>query len=196
MNKLLKRGNHKLSSKIGIWTLPRSTCIGAGECAKWCYAKKMETMPNVYKSRLWRLAQTLCSDFVDRMVDEIQRHKFQVIRIHESGDFSTQDYVEKWFEIARQCPNVTFFAFTKAYGLLNLDVSPSNFIILQSFGSNHDNLIDYSKSTARVINDISELKMTEYLCPYHDKEHFVACGESCSYCIQKGRVLHVAFFKH
>jgi Pyruvate/2-oxoacid:ferredoxin oxidoreductase delta subunit len=57
--KLLKRGNHKLSSKIGVWTLPRHTCRGAGLCAKFCYAKKMEMFKNVQESREWRYMQSL-----------------------------------------------------------------------------------------------------------------------------------------
>lgn len=197
MKNLLKRGNHKLSSKQGVWTLPRSTCIGAGICAKFCYAKKMENMPNVRISRAWKLEQTKSSDFKSRIIAEIRKRKFKVIRIHESGDFYCQAYVDTWKDIARSIPEITFYSFTKAFQLDLWSNLPSNFIIIQSYGSKFDEKIDREKNTSRVIDDCKEMSIMEYLCPYHDKEHFTKCGECCNYCMRTdGQVKHVAFLKH
>jgi len=192
---MLKRGNHKLSSKIGIWTLPRSTCIGAGECKKWCYARKMENWPNVYNSRHDKLVASKIFQFEDAMVKEIIGRKFSIIRVHESGDFYDQTYLDKWFNIANRCSNVLFFIYTKTFSLLDWSKKPNNIIMFQSYGSRTDDKIDYSQNTARVIENQTELRKTEYLCPYHDPS-FKKCGETCSYCMQKGRVLHVCFLKH
>ena len=197
MRQLLKRGNLKLSSKQGIWTLPRITCIGAGICARFCYAKKMENMPSVRASREWKLEQTRLPDFKNKIIAEIRKRKFKVIRIHESGDFYCQTYLDTWKEIARSIPEITFYAFTKAFQLDLWTDLPSNFIIIQSYGSRFDERIDYSKNTGRVIDKLTDLRITEYLCPYHDKEHFTKCGECCNYCMRAdGTVKHVAFIKH
>ena len=85
---LLKKGNHKLSREQGIWTLPPGiTCIGAGECRKYCYAIKARgRMKQVVESRLRHLWASLSTSFVSRMVDEIKRRGILVVRIHEAGD--------------------------------------------------------------------------------------------------------------
>jgi len=192
---LLKRGNHKLSNKQGIWTLPRSTCIGAGICRKYCYAKKMESFPHVRESREWKLEQTKKESFISDMISEIKRRKIEIVRIHESGDFYSQEYLEKWKKIAKKLPNIRFYAFTKAF---ELDFSnlPRNFIIIQSYGSRYDNKIDKSRNTSRVIESVKELYKIEYLCPYHDKDFFTKCGECCDYCFNKREPKHVAFLRH
>jgi len=195
MRKLLKRGNHKLSTKQGIWTLPRSTCIGAGECRKYCYAKKMENMPNVRESRLWKLEQTKRKDFVERIVKEVQGRKIEIIRIHEAGDFYSQGYLEKWFEIAKKLPEVRIYTFTKAFEL-DFTNTPENLVIIQSYGSRYDNKINKMGNTSRVIESYTELRKIEFLCPYHEKT-FTKCGEYCQYCFdKKHKVKHVAFLKH
>lgn len=195
MRKLLKKGNHKLSSKQGIWTLPRSTCIGAGICRKFCYAKKMEKLPNVRNSRQWKLEQTKTEDFIDRVVQEIRDRRIEIVRIHESGDFYSQEYLEKWFEIARRLPETQLYAFTKAFEL-DFTNTPDNLIIIQSYGSRYDNKVDKSRNTSRVIRTVQELQKIEYLCPYHDKEHFTKCGDCCDYCMNSTQPKHVAFLIH
>lgn len=194
---LLKRGNHKLSSKQGVWTLPRSTCIGAGICAKFCYAKKMENMPNVRISRAWKLEQTKGSDFKSRIIAEIRKRKFKVIRIHESGDYYCQAYVDTWKDIARSIPEITFYSFTKAFQLDLWSNLPSNFIIIQSYGSKFDEKIDSTKSTGRVIEKLTDLRITDYLCPYYHHVEGFKCGKDCSYCFsQEPKVKQVAFIMH
>lgn len=198
--KLLTFGNRKLSNKQAIWTLPAGkTCIGAGECAKWCYSKKAEKCyPQVRASREWKLEQAKRKDFVQLMVQAIKESKRKIVRCHQDGDFFSQAYLNKWKEIARQLPDVTIYAFTKSFAQLDFWTNlPDNFVVIQSYGSKYDNKIDYSKNTARVIDSLTELRKTEHLCPYHDKEHFKKCGETCSYCFSKfPKVKHIAFLKH
>jgi len=195
IRKLLKRGNHKLSTKQGIWTLPRSTCIGAGECRKFCYAKKMEKFPNVRASRLWRLEQTKSADFIEKMVTEVQNRKIKIIRIHEAGDFYSQEYLEKWFEIAKKLPEIKLYVFTKAFEL-DFTNTPENLVVIQSYGSRYDNKINKTQNTSRVIEDVKELYKIEYLCPYGNPK-FTKCGEYCNYCFdEKHKVKHIAFLKH
>jgi ferredoxin len=190
---LLKKGNHKLSKKIGIWTLPRTTCVGAGECAKFCYAKIFETMPQVKAYRINKLQKSKSLSFVSEMVKEIKDNKVKKLRIHESGDFYNQGYLNKWKEIANQCKGTIFLTYTKSFNL-NLD-TPENFILFQSYGSKWDDKIDTSRNTAIVVKDVKDKPKGYYLCPY-GQENFKKCLDSCKYCYSKKGIKHVAFLLH
>jgi hypothetical protein len=43
--------------------------------------------------------------------------KFQYVRIHESGDFYSQSYVNKWVQIVKANPELKFLAYTKSHAL-------------------------------------------------------------------------------
>jgi len=194
---LLTYGNLKLSKRQAIWTLPSGiTCIGAGECAKWCYSRKAE---RCYKraraSREWKLEVSKKANFVLVMVNAILNSKRKIVRVHQDGDFYSQDYLEKWKNIARLLPNVTLYAFTKSFELDLWVGLPKNFIIIQSFGSRYDGKIDTKRNTARVVDTQAEIGKKEYTCPYHE-ETFTKCGEYCTYCMTRGKIKHVAFLKH
>ena len=195
MNCLLKCGNKKLSNKIGIWNLPRSTCINAGVCKDYCYAKSFENMKYPKKFRESRLEISKTDLFEKLMIAEIKNNKFKYIRIHESGDYYSIKYFVKWINIAKACPNVTFLSFTKSFNILDLNGLPNNFTIFQSYGSKTDSEIDVNLNTARVIDNINQLNSNEFLCPYHDKA-FTKCGEYCNYCWTLGVNKKVAFLKH
>jgi len=130
------------------------------------------------------------------MVNTILASSRKIVRVHQDGDFYSQEYLEKWKEIARLLPDVTFYAFTKSFELDLWKKLPKNLIIIQSYGSRYDEKIDENKNTARVVADTSEMKKGEYLCPYHNP-NFTKCGEYCIYCYSKTKkVKHVAFLIH
>lgn len=192
------RGNHKLSKEQLVWSLPRIlTCPGAGECKKYCYAKKAEQVyKNVVPSRIrnWKFTRT--KDFVKLVVAHLQRSGKTVVRIHEAGDFYDREYLLKWKKIARRLPGIRFYAFTKSFQLRLWKALPKNLVIIQSYGSRWDFLIDTTKNTARVIDDASDIRSGEYLCPYHSTT-FTKCGDCCSYCFDNvHKVKHVAFQRH
>ena len=124
MNIFLPRGNHKLPKDIRIWNLPHlTTCPGATEeCKRYCYANKAERRYKAclpYRKRNYELSKQ--PDFVDTIVETLQRTRScRAVRIHESGDFYNQVYLDKWTEIARRCPALIFTAYTKS---LHLDFS-------------------------------------------------------------------------
>lgn len=191
---LLKEGNKKLAKDIGIWSLPRSTCIGAGECRKYCYDRARSCIWAVQHSRDIKLALSRTTEFVDLMVDEITNRKYRLVRIHEVGDFYSNEYLDKWKSIAGKCPDTVFLSYTKS---LNLDLwnnKPRNLVIFQSVGGKFDNMIDWKRNTARVLFN-NKYKKNEYVCPYR-QSNFYKCGISCDYCWNIDRKLHVAFVAH
>lgn len=160
----LSTTNSKLA-KDGVASfnlVPIETCPGAGSCAKYCYADTgsylrfhKTTMPPRVSN--WLASQK--EDFVPKMVEMIGKEKakgkIKAIRVHDSGDFYSPQYIDKWHKIASAHPDMTFYAYTKSHHpklrerLNELEKLP-NFNIVQSFGSKWDHLIDPSKPHAVV----------------------------------------------
>lgn len=129
----LSNGNPKVG-KIPTFNIPsKLTCIGCtAECLKHCYAKKAEQRwTQVMPSRMANWAATESDWFVTEMVAEISRRKSEYIRIHESGDFYSQAYLNKWIQIATAIPTKKFLAFTKSYQL-DFSQVPKNLKLIYS----------------------------------------------------------------
>lgn len=123
------------------------TCPNAAACAKGCYATqgayKFSNVAKVFEARL-KLAQS--PNFANIIHDEIRRRKVERLRIHDSGDFFSAEYLERWLFIIRANPSVQFYAYTKMVSMLKqytLDgLIPSNFTVIYSYGGTEDKLID------------------------------------------------------
>jgi len=128
-------------------------CKQAGSCAAICYARQgTYTWPATVKAREHNLKRARQKNFIRLALSDLDRKpSFKTIRVHDSGDFFNQTYLNCWFYIAREYPQKKFYAYTKA---LDLDFSntPKNFQIIQSEGGKLDHLIDKKKSHARIFN--------------------------------------------
>lgn len=115
MKSLLTAGNAKTGPDIFIWNLPPgATCPGATSlCRKHCYADKYITRFSIDYADFMK--QSKASNFVDVMVEEIERSGAKVVRIHVAGDFYSAEYTRKWFQIAKRCPTVVFYCYTKSW---------------------------------------------------------------------------------
>lgn len=195
MTKLFQRGNRKLPREIAIFNLPHLiTCPGAtAECRKYCYARKAETMyPQSlpYRYRNWEASKRL--DFVGLAVVELLKmRKVKAVRIHESGDFYNQEYLNKWVEIAKNCPHLIFTAYTKS---LHLDFSAfkalPNTVLFASVDPTTPAFMlerNHIRSKARVIKKNEKVPTGYFPCPGSCK--------NCSHCYTIG-AKSVAFHKH
>lgn len=171
----LKKGNLKLSKKVGVWTIPASLSI-CGRVCKGCYAHKSQ---NQYKQalayRTRNYEASLLPDFENEKIVG-----FDIIRVHESGEFYSQEYINKWVKIARNHPNIIFYAYTKRIGEFNFDelTSLKNFVLHNSLHNGKEN---YGK-------DISEVAETcgGFVCPLTlQKDWHGKCGHDCTWCMQK-----------
>jgi hypothetical protein len=84
------------------------------------------------------------------MLSEVQHPKMRgkFIRIHDSGDFFTEDYLRLWLRIAEMTPEVTFYCYTKEVSMFKRIVEPNcpaNFKYLYSLGGREDHLVDLEK---------------------------------------------------
>jgi hypothetical protein len=131
-------GNDKKSGKI--------TCPFAGSCLKLCYAKRgMYRFGNVERALTKRYEASKEDNFVQTITDElakVKKDKQTYIRIHDSGDFYSPSYFQKWLTIARLNPSVRFYAYTKSHSFIRGIELPENFDLIFSLGSKNDELIN------------------------------------------------------
>jgi len=123
----ISEGNRRM--KIPTFSLiSRHTCPNATDlCKRYCYAKKAEIYHNPFISRLDNTFSSIKNTFIEDIIKVISKKNCKYLRIHESGDFYSQQYLEKWFEICKRFPNITFLCYTQMYNL-NWNGIPSNLI--------------------------------------------------------------------
>jgi hypothetical protein len=142
------------------------TCPNAGACAKGCYALAgAYRFSNVAQAFERRLAATQSDLFIDAMLSDIDKQRAERIRIHDSGDFYNEEYLDRWLKIMRARPNVEFYAYTKMISIFNRRKAdlPKNFTLIYSFGGTEDKLIDVEKDRhSLVFETVAQLKACGY----------------------------------
>ncbi|MEV6905261.1 hypothetical protein [Amycolatopsis sp. NPDC051372] len=116
--------------QIGVWnwSLPAwaghlpdgrtyNTCPSAGVCAQACYARNgTYTWPVVLAKHQANLAYVLddLAGWRNAMVAELSAQKFcgAWIRIHDSGDFFSDQYLRAWLDVCRERAGTNFYAYT------------------------------------------------------------------------------------
>jgi len=194
MAKWLKSGNHKLGSNIKIWSITAGYNICGRECVG-CYAMKAQNGrfgKAVSKARELRYYFSKKPEFVETISKEIKQSRCEFVRVHESGEFYSQNYIDSWVKIAEENSDRKFYAYTKR--LKHFDFSKlttlDNFVVIDSFkfgGLNYGKLED--------VVALAE-KNNSFVCPdYATKE--IICGVSCTYCMSKeAQANGVCFVKH
>jgi hypothetical protein len=202
--KYLRKGNLKLPKTTAIFNLPSViTCLGSTKwCRENCYAKKAEKMyPNVLPFRYKCLALTKDVSFIETINNELKKlNNIDTIRIHESGDFYSQDYLDDWISIMKTNPLLNFYAYTKSY---NLDFSevPKNCNLFYSVDTTtiYTELpkgIKYYAFTSQNSKPIPALYNCRMkLCWNKEKDIPLKCKE-CNFCYKGKPNKSVIFFKH
>lgn len=141
------------------------TCPMAGACAAICYARQGSyTWEPVRRAREANLAAIRegVHQFAADAIADLSHIKASIVRIHDSGDFFSQDYLDAWIFIARKFPEKTFYAYTKS---LHLDFSfaPKNLKITQSFGGKLDSRIDVARPHSRIFATDKARRSARYI---------------------------------
>ena len=158
------KGNRKLAKLATVgFGIPAfrsrdgfATCPKAGACAAVCYARQGTfTWPVVVAARERNLAIVRgdLAEFVRVAVADLSRMKARTVRVHDSGDFFSQAYLDSWYAIARALPDRTFYAYTKSLHLDLWSARPANFRIVQSVGGKMDDSVDVSLPHSRIFAD-------------------------------------------
>lgn len=174
---LTQKGNSKLK-KAGMlmFNLPAGMLTCGMECPG-CYAiREQKRFKSVENSRVWRHGESLRKDFVERVNFELRyQTRPKYFRVHASGDFYSQEYVNKWVQIAKDNPDITFYAYTKRYKSFDFSElrAQDNFILINS--SQYKKL-NYGK--------LEDAPKGAFICPDQPGAD-VSCGIDCNYCMTK-----------
>lgn len=143
------------------WTLPAwaiklrdgrkfNVCPNAGICATLCYARTGNFMMPEAKAaheRNLRMVLDHLPAWEKRLTNELRhvRYRGKHVRIHDAGDFFSDQYLEAWLRIIRLSPWATFYAYTKEVSRFKRLVEPNppaNFRWIYSLGGKEDHLVD------------------------------------------------------
>jgi hypothetical protein len=173
-NAKMKKTSRENNAKIFNFSIPayktrsgKITCPFADSCVKYCYAQKgnYTRFPKIQELMEQKYKISKTAEFIPLMNEEIQKKKVTHVRIHDSGDFYSIAYLNKWVDIATQNNDVIFYAYTKSIkffvdGLL----LPKNMKIIFSEGSKTDNLINTAKHRhARIFKSKELLNAAGYI---------------------------------
>ena len=121
-----------------------NTCPGAGACRVYCYAKKggyvQWKASSLSQSRVLNYLLNDWQGFKSKVLSEIKSYSNNgknklVIRWHDSGDFISPKYLQLAYDIAKETPNVTHYAYTKMVGMVSASTKPDNFVFNYSQGA-------------------------------------------------------------
>lgn len=211
MKNRLTNGNVKV--KAYLFSLPPvKSCLNSKTCKDSCYAvKSYKQYPSV--KTLWdnnfdlvkHDLKTLKRDIINQCekISKQANHK-RVIRIHQSGDFYNQAYVNMWHDIAVLYPTITFYGYTKVEKILNLnDLRELNNVNIISSTINVNGIERANFGTENYINYLKDNHGFK-ICPatYGENKENVKCGMNnpkdnkftmCDYCLSCDKV---AFLQH
>jgi hypothetical protein len=139
--KRLLTQNRELKA-IGVWnwSLPAwagrlpdgrtyNTCPSAGICAQVCYARNGSFLWPVVRNRHQQNLMFVLDDlpgWEQAMTAELGAARFRGgwIRIHDAGDFFSDDYLAAWLRICRRRPDVHLYCYTKEISRFRRLVEP------------------------------------------------------------------------
>lgn len=183
-----------------------NVCPKAGACANFCYALNGTYMfRNVREAHERNLLMVLdrLDEWAAQMTEELSHKRFKAtgverfpgydlqldewaeswrkaggaaIRIHDSGDFFSVEYLEAWMNIARQFPDILFYAYTKDVRMFRehaVGKAPVNFRWVYSMGGKEDDLVD--KDTERHADVFPSVEVMEELGYTSQEESDLLC---------------------
>jgi hypothetical protein len=127
-------GNMKVGRIASFSLPPILSCLNSTHCASRCYARKAyRSYPNTTAAydRNLKIAKKSLKNLKKQLSDYLSSYKKNKFRIHVSGDFFSQKYLDMWIDIAKQYPDIGFMAFTKVYWL-DFSQAPENLQIIFS----------------------------------------------------------------
>ena len=197
MSKPMVNGNSKLARNVLIFDLPAiTTCLNCQDCKGKCYAMKAQRQyPGTRAKRFtnYYLAQ-LNPGVLELILDEqLARSRKPYVRIHSSGDFFSQNYLDMWARLAAKHTEKTFYFYTKVDGILDFSamLALHNVNRVKSILPNgHINF-----APREIILPMAKA-LNVPVCPYGmdpSNKAPVHCGKSCTLCMKSE---YVAFIEH
>ena len=191
----LTNGNTKLGKGVlSFDLLAVRTCPNCADCREKCYARKNENLrPQVFNKHLFNTLMALDDLYALRELIKSQLHYSckHIVRIHSSGDFFSQAYLNMWVHIAKWFPNIRFYGYTKTRGIFDFSEADKthNLNIVDSYLS--DGSINFGD------DDFLREKCAKFpnlfVCPVTLKTQGAVCMRTCCACLHEKTV---AFKEH
>ena len=158
-----------------------------------CYAASAEAAYPSTRRMRWRNFDLIEEVFADGGVDavagllvrsiahyESENPRIKLFRIHDSGDFFKQWYLDAWIETAKLLPHVLFYAYTKSlpFWAKRKEVVPKNLRLIASEGGTKDALISKEgfrravivRDTGEAIRKRLHVDVNDFLAAFGDKD--------------------------
>lgn len=147
-------------------TIDYNTCGNrCKSCKSFCYNNKSLRAKGFTVNMVSNLLKAIRSDFeailttaIELQVAKVEskRSKYTSInvRIHESGDFFSDEYMLAWLNVMKKFPQVKFYTYTKQFELV--EKYRSQIVALDNFSlqmSLNDDMIDDEPQLAKYLND-------------------------------------------
>ena len=172
-NTKIKDTSKAMGVKVFNFSIPayksetgKVTCPFADSCIKFCYAQKgnYKRFPSVRNGMEKKYQLTKQDNFIELMNKEIIKKKPDFIRVHDSGDYYSKTYLNKWLTIAKENPKVKFYSYTNSIKFIKeLKTIPNNFDFIFSDSGKQVNLIDKTKDRhTKIFNSIESLNKLGY----------------------------------
>jgi len=171
-NSKLKRTSKELGVRVFNFGIPayksasgKLTCPFADECVKFCYAKKGAYIwSNVQPAFEKRYQITKQDDFVEQMTVEIAKKKPDYVRVHDSGDYYSKEYLRRWLQIAAIHPDIKFYSYTNCVEMLKNVELPDNYDIIYSDSGKQKAMIDQKVDRhTKIFHSHTELMSSGYV---------------------------------
>ena len=182
----LTKGNKKV--KALLFSLPPITsCLNSKSCASTCYAvkayKQYPSVRNLWDDNL-RLVTNSLFELYDDLDNQLSKAKDgTIVRIHQSGDFLTQEYINMWVQLISKYNNIIFYGYTKVDKIL--DITPLDKLVnCNIIRSMYDNNRNYG-SVSYVHNMAAKYDGTVCPATYGINKDDVKCGVNCFKCMEK-----------
>ena len=160
-NSKLKKTSKHFGKRVFNFGIPayksvtgKITCPFADECVKFCYARKGTfKWPKVINAYEYRYELSKTDKFIPHINAEIILKSPDYIRIHDSGDYYSRAYLDKWLAIAIHNPQVRFYSYTNCVEMLKNVELPDNFDVIFSDSGKQKHLIDQKQDRHTKIFD-------------------------------------------
>ncbi|MCK5607879.1 hypothetical protein KAR91_38725 [Candidatus Pacearchaeota archaeon] len=183
----LSKGNSKLDKSMLIFDLLAiETCRNCSTCKASCYAmKSQQQYPGTFNRRsihTWLVRHDL--EYVEsRLFAELSTTKRKIVRIHSSGDFDSQAYIDMWTRIIVKFPQIDFYTYTKVNTLFDFSLITrlNNFNMVLSVmpdGSRNYGSMSY------ILNQ--QKRFGGFICPSGvPGKGEESCGVTCKACVKQ-----------
>lgn len=194
-------GNAKVGTIAQFNLPPVISCLNSAGCSKYCYAKQAYKQYTETK-KAWDKNLRVCSfdldTFKHNMRDFLTIYKPRYFRLHSSGDFFSQAYLDAWFKVIREFPDITFLAYTKSYNnrsdhrYLKFNNIPKNLKLYFSIEPN-EKLPKEKPKTVKYTYMASDIRSKGLACPATLEGHTITC-DKCLRCFNMNK--NVVFNLH